>query len=169
VPAPVAATARMTWSPPSARTGGATGARGPNAVIFKCRAGNRFVLLSSPLAFSDYQKTVFAVVGRLLAKLGPTTPLERRGSSCSAGWTQNQPRRPILKRFRVLADHWHSRIRGFYLRPWPGNPQNPAPEDRIPALRARGNLCFSLGGVDDFSPGLEAGWGTSFGTLWVSR
>jgi hypothetical protein len=36
-----------------------------------------------------------------------------------------------------------------------GNLQNPAPEGRIPALRAKGNLRFFFGGADDFSPGLE--------------
>ncbi len=35
--------------------------------------------------------------GRFSAKLGPKTPLDRRGSSCSAGCTKNQPRRPILR------------------------------------------------------------------------
>ena len=40
------------------------------------------------------------VFGQFSAKLGPKTPLERRGSSCSAGCTKNQPRRPILRPFR---------------------------------------------------------------------
>ncbi len=40
---------------------------------------------------------IFPVFGRFSAKLGPRTPLERRGSSCSAGCTKNQPRRPILR------------------------------------------------------------------------
>ncbi len=34
---------------------------------------------------------------RFSAKLGPQTPLDRRGSSCSAGCTKNQPRRPMLR------------------------------------------------------------------------
>ncbi len=42
---------------------------------------------------------IFPVLGRFSAKLGPQTPLERRGSSCSAGCTKNQPRRPILRLF----------------------------------------------------------------------
>ncbi len=42
----------------------------------------------------------FLVFGRFSAKLGPKTPLERRGSSCSAGCTKNQPPRPILRPFR---------------------------------------------------------------------
>ncbi len=42
----------------------------------------------------------FQVFGRFSAKLAPKTPLERRGSSCSAGCTKNQPRRPILRPFR---------------------------------------------------------------------
>ncbi len=42
----------------------------------------------------------FVVFGRFSAKLGPQTPLERRGSSCRAGCTKNQPRRPILRPFR---------------------------------------------------------------------
>ena len=54
-----------------------------------------------------------SVFGRFSAKLGPKTPLERRGSSCSAGCTKNQLRRPILRPFRGLAAHWHSRILGF--------------------------------------------------------
>jgi hypothetical protein len=41
-----------------------------------------------------------SVFGRFSAKLGPKTPLERRGSSCSAGCTKNQPGRPILRPFR---------------------------------------------------------------------
>ncbi len=40
------------------------------------------------------------VFGRFSAKLGPKTPLERRGSSCSAGCSKNQPPRPILRPFR---------------------------------------------------------------------
>ncbi len=43
---------------------------------------------------------IFQVFGRFSAKVGPKTPLERRGSSCSAGCTKNQPRRPILRPFR---------------------------------------------------------------------
>ncbi len=46
------------------------------------------------------------VFGRFSAKLGPTTPLERRGSSCSAGCTKNQPRRPILRPFRGNSEFW---------------------------------------------------------------
>ncbi len=38
--------------------------------------------------------------GRISAKRGPETSLERRGSSCSTGCTKNQPGRPILKPFR---------------------------------------------------------------------
>jgi hypothetical protein len=33
-------------------------------------------------------------------RMRPRTPLERRGSSCSAGCTKNQPRRPIIRPFR---------------------------------------------------------------------
>ncbi len=43
---------------------------------------------------------IVQVFGRFSAKLGPKTPLERRGSSCSAGCTKNQPRRPIVRTFR---------------------------------------------------------------------
>ncbi len=43
---------------------------------------------------------IFPVFGRFSAKLGPKTPLERRGSSCSAGCTKNLPPRPILRPFR---------------------------------------------------------------------
>ncbi len=42
---------------------------------------------------------VGSVFGRFSAKLGPQTPLDRRGSSCSAGCTKNQPGRPILRPF----------------------------------------------------------------------
>ena len=59
------------------------------------------------------------------------------------------------------AVHWHSRILGFTPRPWPGNPQNPAPEGRIPALGTGQNLCFSLEGSTISAPGWQAGWGTS--------
>ncbi len=43
---------------------------------------------------------IFVDFWRFSAKLGPKTPLERRGSSCSAGCTKNQPPRPILRAFR---------------------------------------------------------------------
>ncbi len=43
---------------------------------------------------------ILLVFGRFSAKLGPKTPLERQGSSCSAGCTKNQPRRPFLRQFR---------------------------------------------------------------------
>ncbi len=38
--------------------------------------------------------------GRFSAKLGPETPLGRRGSFCNAGCTNNQARRPVLRPFR---------------------------------------------------------------------
>ncbi len=41
-----------------------------------------------------------SVFGRFSAKLGPKTHLDRRGSSCSAGCTKNDPGRPILRPFR---------------------------------------------------------------------
>ncbi len=44
------------------------------------------------------------VFGRFSAKLGPKTPLERRRSSCSAGCTKNQPRRPILRPSRCNSE-----------------------------------------------------------------
>ncbi len=40
---------------------------------------------------------IFPVFGRFSATLGPKTPLERRGSSCSDGCTKNQPRRQTSK------------------------------------------------------------------------
>ncbi len=49
---------------------------------------------------SDKIFLFFLVFGRFSAKLGPQTPLEQRGSSCSAGCTKNQPRRPILRPLR---------------------------------------------------------------------
>ena len=68
---------------------------------------------------------------------------------------------PINLQGLVSAVHWHSRILGFTPRPWPGNPQNPAPEGRIPALGTGQNLCFSLEGSTISAPGWQAGWGTS--------
>ena len=44
----------------------------------------------------DIGKSVFRFF-RFSANLGPKTPLERRGSSCSAGCSKNQPPRPILR------------------------------------------------------------------------
>ncbi len=41
-----------------------------------------------------------SVFGEFSAKLCPKTTLERRGSSCSAGRTNNQPGRPILRQCR---------------------------------------------------------------------
>ncbi len=49
-------------------------------------------------------------------QLGPKTPLERRGSSCSAGCTTNQPPRPILRPFRLKTKN---KIK--YIRPFRGN------------------------------------------------
>ncbi len=51
---------------------------------------------------SGYLKAVWqeicgSVFGRFSATLVSQTPLERRGSSCSAGCITNQPRRPISK------------------------------------------------------------------------
>ena len=48
------------------------------------------------------------VFGRFSTKLGPKTLLERRGSSCNAGCTKNQPRRPILRPLEADRD----RLRG---------------------------------------------------------
>ena len=65
---------------------------------------------------------IFPVSGRFSAKLGPKTPLERRGSSCSAGCTKHQPRRQILRPFRGLAAGTafsDSRILPFGLGPKP--------------------------------------------------
>ncbi len=62
----------------------------------------REVVLSGSLAIRNSDFGPF--FGRFSAKLGPKTPLERRGSSCSAGWTKNQPRRPILKPFRCNSE-----------------------------------------------------------------
>ena len=57
---------------------------------------------SGQTAFTGYLKAVWpeicgSVFGRFSAKLGPKTPLDRRGSSCSADRTKHQPRRPILR------------------------------------------------------------------------
>jgi hypothetical protein len=56
---------------------------------------------------SWYLKVVWAemfgsLFGRISSKLGPETPQtpDRRGSSCSAGCTKNQPGRPIIRPFR---------------------------------------------------------------------
>ncbi len=40
------------------------------------------------------------MLGRFSAKLGPETPPDRRGSSCSAGCTTNLLRRQLLRPFR---------------------------------------------------------------------
>ncbi len=59
------------------------------------------------LVSADFRPNCFVFVlvfGRFSAKLGPKTPLERRGSSCSAGCTKNQPRRPILRPFRCNSE-----------------------------------------------------------------
>ncbi len=50
----------------------------------------------------QFGTVIFQFFGRFSAKLGPKTPLERRGSSCSAGRTKNQPRRPVPRPFRRL-------------------------------------------------------------------
>jgi hypothetical protein len=63
--------------------------------------------LPTTCAFSGYPGNLKAVwpeffgsvFGRFSAKLGPETPPGRRGSSCSAGCTKNQPGRPILRPF----------------------------------------------------------------------
>ena len=39
------------------------------------------------------------IFGRVSAKLGPETLLDRRGSSYSAGCDKNEPRRPIQNKF----------------------------------------------------------------------
>ena len=45
--------------------------------------------------------------------------------------------------------------------PGPGEPEVGPPDP--------GKTWVFFGGVDDFSPGWRAGWGTSLGTLRVSR
>ena len=47
-----------------------------------------------------WQFGVFFVFGRFSDRVCPKTPLERRRSSCSAGCTNNQSPRPILRPFR---------------------------------------------------------------------
>ncbi len=42
----------------------------------------------------------------------------------------------------------------------PETPRDPSPEGRIPALRARGNLSFTLEWSPISPPGWQAGWGT---------
>ena len=45
----------------------------------------------------------YRIPGRFSAKLGPKTILERRGSSCNAGCTKDQPpSNPFLRPFRTL-------------------------------------------------------------------
>ncbi len=41
-----------------------------------------------------------SILGRVLAKLGPKTLADRRGASCSAGFTKNQRRGSSLRQFR---------------------------------------------------------------------
>ncbi len=72
----------------------------------------------------------------------PKTPLERRGSSCSAGCTKNQPRRSILRPFRGLAAHWHSRLARKPSKSRPGGPDSSPPDPGKPS--------FSLRGADDY-------------------
>jgi hypothetical protein len=52
-----------------------------------------------------WPEIVGSVFGRFSAKLGPKTPLERRGSSCSAGCTRNQPPQTNSK-----ATSWRQKI-----------------------------------------------------------
>ncbi len=56
-------------------------------------------------SFTGYLKAVWpeisgSVFDPCSAKLGPKTLLDRRGSSCSAGCTKDQPRRTILRPLR---------------------------------------------------------------------
>ncbi len=65
-----------------------------------------------------------SIFGRYSAKLGPETPLDRQGSSYSAGRTENQPRRPVLKPFRddarvVLDSRLHAKV--WQVRPKKSN------------------------------------------------
>ncbi len=64
-----------------------------------------------PNVLTGYLKAVWpeicgSVFGPCSAKLGPKTPLERRGSSCSAGCTKNQPGRPMLRPLRDAKKFW---------------------------------------------------------------
>jgi hypothetical protein len=47
-----------------------------------------------------WQFGIFFVFGRFSDRVCPKTPRERRRSSCSAGCTNNQSPRPILRPFR---------------------------------------------------------------------
>ena len=64
-----------------------------------CENGNGF---ENSAVHWQFGILIFQVFGRFPAKLGPKTPLERRGSSCSAGCSKNQPRRPILRPFVAI-------------------------------------------------------------------
>ncbi len=64
---------------------------------------SRVMYLSGSLAIRYCDFSGF--LGRFSAKLGPKTPLKRRGSSCSAGCSKNQPRRPILRPFRGNSEY----------------------------------------------------------------
>ncbi len=68
-------------------------------------SGRRSALLSGSLEILN--SDVGPVFGRFSAKLGPRTPLERRGSSCSGDFTKNQgaPEGPCgfqARRSRIL-------------------------------------------------------------------
>ena len=71
-----------------------------------CELGHRCTDAAAWLtSWAEYLKAACpeicgSVFGRLSAKRGPQTSLERRGSYCSAGCTKTQPRRPILKTCR---------------------------------------------------------------------
>ncbi len=76
-------------------------------------------------------------MGRLSAEfrpnLAPKTPPEGRGSSCSAGCTKNQPRRPILRPFRGSSEFTPSNeplsegsLAGFCGLAGPGSPARPS-------------------------------------------
>ena len=94
------------------------------------------------------------------------------GQSQEAPWSRRRTHRSLVlgmpretSQTICLAVPWHSRTLGFTPRPWPGNPRNPAPEDRIPALRTRRNLRFLWEVSTISAPGWQAGWGTSLAPL----
>ncbi len=82
--------------------GGAAGAGGGGGANHEPKSEGTLRSSDGPVIQRFIGNSVFCffpVFGRFSAKLGPNTTLERRGSSCSAGYTTNQPRRPILRTF----------------------------------------------------------------------
>ncbi len=71
---------------------------GPDAGFARARIARTEGPEATATLIGSGQKSL--ILGGFSAKLGPETPLDRRGSSCSAGWTKNQAVKPIRMPFR---------------------------------------------------------------------